>query len=181
MQGIRVFRSLTCSNRKLCKHAQIQGIWKFGNFKIQQSMHVNCHWSWMGYLTSILNGIFGPCVKIVCKIPLAAIPLWYICACVVQLHVPAVPVFLCVNGLYDVEYQVSVATRDACIYTIKGGGHSPKYKVALGSQPCGMQRVDKDLVVGCMDQTLCCYTVKVTSKFLTFQQKSEKTQLKSAL
>ena len=32
---------------------------------------------------------------------------------------PSVPVFLSVTGLYDVEYQISVACRDACIYTIK--------------------------------------------------------------
>ena len=70
--------------------------------------------------------------------------------------------FLSVMGLYDVEYQVSVAARDACIYTIKGGGRTPKYRFALGSQPCGMQRVDKELVVGCMDQTLSCFTVKVS-------------------
>ncbi len=71
------------------------------------------------------------------------------------------PVFLSVTGLYDVEYQVSVAARDACIYTIKGGGRTPKYKIPLGSQPCGMQRMDKEVVVGCMDQTLVCYNIKV--------------------
>ena len=32
---------------------------------------------------------------------------------------PAVPVFLSVTGLYDVEYHITVACRDACIYTIK--------------------------------------------------------------
>ena len=32
---------------------------------------------------------------------------------------PSVPVFLSVTGLYDVEYQISVACRDACVYTIK--------------------------------------------------------------
>ena len=72
------------------------------------------------------------------------------------------PVFLRVSGLYDVEYQVTVASRDACIYTIKGGGRTPKYKVSLGSQPCGMQRIDKEVVVGCMDQTLASYTIKVS-------------------
>lgn len=78
-----------------------------------------------------------------------------------QLHVPAVPVFFAVVGLYDVEYQVSVACRDSCIYTIKGGGRTPKYRISLGSQPCGIQRESDHVVVGCMDQTLSCYTVKV--------------------
>ena len=71
-------------------------------------------------------------------------------------------VFLSVTGLYDVEYQVSVACRDACIYTIKGGGRTPKYHFSLSSQPCGMQRVDKNsIVVACMDQSLSCYSLKV--------------------
>lgn len=71
--------------------------------------------------------------------------------------------FISAVGLYDVEYQVSVAARDSCIYTIKGGGRTPKYRFSLGSQPCGMQRIDKDLVIGCMDQTLSCFSVKVRS------------------
>ncbi len=78
------------------------------------------------------------------------------------MSVPAVPVFLSVTGLYDVEYQVSVSCRDACVYTIKGGGKTPKYRIPLGSQPCGMQRIDKNsVIVACMDQTLSCYTTKV--------------------
>ena len=56
---------------------------------------------------------------------------------------------------------MTVAARDACIYTIKTGGHTPKYRFSLGSQPCGLQRMDKDIVVGCMDHTLSCYTIKV--------------------
>ena len=78
-----------------------------------------------------------------------------------QLAVPSVPVFMSAVGLYDVEYHVSVEARDAYIYTIKGGGRTPKYCFSLGSQPCGMQRIDKDLVIGCMDQTLSCFSVKV--------------------
>jgi len=39
---------------------------------------------------------------------------------------PSVPVFLSVTGLYDVEYQISVACRDACVYTIK------RYLVPVG-------------------------------------------------
>ncbi len=32
---------------------------------------------------------------------------------------PAVPVFLSVSGLYDVEYRVVVACRNGGIYTLK--------------------------------------------------------------
>ncbi len=75
--------------------------------------------------------------------------------------VPAVPVFLRVSGLYEVDYQVSIACRDSCIYTIKDGGRVPKYRIALGSQACGMQKMEQSVVVACMNQTLASYTVKV--------------------
>ena len=74
---------------------------------------------------------------------------------------PAVPVFISATGLYDVEYHVSVACRDACVYTLKTGGRTPKYKIPLGSQPCGLHRMDKNVYVACMDNTLACYSTKV--------------------
>ena len=40
----------------------------------------------------------------------------------------------------------------------------------LNSQPVGLQRVGKNVIVGCMDQTLQCYSTKVsilTSELLT--------------
>ena len=82
-----------------------------------------------------------------------------------QLILPAVPVFISATGLYDVEYHVSVACRDACVYTLKTGGHTPKYKIPLGSQPCGLQRMDKNIFIGCMDNTLACYSTKVREKY----------------
>ncbi len=80
-----------------------------------------------------------------------------------QLSVPAVPVFLNVSGLYEVEYQLSVACRDAVVYIFKRGGRTPKYKIALGSQPCGLLQVDKHIVLGCMDSTLSSYSLKVAN------------------
>lgn len=74
---------------------------------------------------------------------------------------PSVPVFLSVTGLYEVEFVVSVACRDSCIYSLKRGGKKPKYKISLGSQPCGIVGVDNHIVAGCMDNTLGCYTIKV--------------------
>ena len=35
-------------------------------------------------------------------------------------------------------------------------------KISLGSQPCGMVRMNKEIVVGCMDNTLASYTAKVS-------------------
>ncbi len=78
-----------------------------------------------------------------------------------QLMLPAVPVFISATGLYDVEYHVSVACRDAFVYTLQTGGHTPKYKIPLGSQPCGLQRMDSNIYIGCMDNTLACYSTRV--------------------
>ena len=36
-----------------------------------------------------------------------------------------------------------------------------KHCVELNSQPVGLERVGKNIVVGCMDQTLQCFTIKV--------------------
>lgn len=36
-----------------------------------------------------------------------------------QMEVPSVPVFLSVNGLYDVEFRVIVSCRNGVIYTLK--------------------------------------------------------------
>ena len=38
---------------------------------------------------------------------------------------------------------------------------------ALGSQPCGLLKVDKNIIVGCMDGTLNCYSQKVIWKLLS--------------
>ena len=36
-----------------------------------------------------------------------------------QMSVPAVPVFICASGLCDVQYTITVACRDAFVYTYK--------------------------------------------------------------
>ena len=36
-----------------------------------------------------------------------------------QMQVPAVPVFIAATGVYEVDFQISVSCRDACIYTIR--------------------------------------------------------------
>ena len=100
----------------------------------------------------------GSCWRSVCLLGVAGSVMDM---CLLQMTVPAVPVFLRVSGLYEVEYQISVACRDACVYTIKEGGRVPKFRIPLGSQPCGMQKLDLSVVVACMNQTLTSYTVKV--------------------
>jgi Bardet-Biedl syndrome 1 protein len=77
-----------------------------------------------------------------------------------QFLLPSQPVFLSVTGLYDVDYNISAACRDNCIYTFKSGSTTPQYNIPLASQPCGLVRINKDIVVGCMDNTLTSYSHK---------------------
>lgn len=76
----------------------------------------------------------------------------------VKMSVPAVPVFMCASGLCDVQYTITVACRDAFIYTYKKGNTEPKYQFAPGAQACGLVRVGKNLVIGLANKSLVCYT-----------------------
>ena len=94
------------------------------------------------------------------------------------MSVPAVPVFICASGLCDVQYTITVACRDAFIYTYKKwvsvrhfnrqfihalrGNTEPKYQFAPGAQACGLVRVGKNLVIGLANKSLVCYTPRVS-------------------
>ncbi|XP_072031464.1 BBSome complex member BBS1-like isoform X2 [Amphiura filiformis] len=77
-----------------------------------------------------------------------------------RMEVPSVPVFLSVTGLYDVEFRIVISCRNGNIYTLKRGMKTARLCVELNAQPVGLQRVGKNIVVGCMDQTVQCYTTK---------------------
>ncbi|XP_060079163.1 Bardet-Biedl syndrome 1 protein homolog [Ylistrum balloti] len=77
------------------------------------------------------------------------------------IELPSVPVFLSVTGLYDVEYRIVVACRNGCIYTLKRGTTDvAKNCIELNSQPVGLERINKTIYVGTMDEMLHCYTSK---------------------
>lgn len=74
--------------------------------------------------------------------------------------VPSVPVFLCVSGLFDVDYRIMIACRDSKVYHLKKGNEPAKLTAELSSPIVGLERVGKHIVVGCMDQTLNCFSMK---------------------
>ncbi|KAF6023937.1 BBS1 [Bugula neritina] len=76
------------------------------------------------------------------------------------MRVPSVPVFMSVNGLFDVEFRIIVTCRNGTIYTLKRGMDSVSSGIELNSQPLAMSRVGKHMIVGCMDNTLRSYTTK---------------------
>lgn len=74
--------------------------------------------------------------------------------------VPSIPVFLNVSGLFDVEYRIIIACRNGCLYTLKRGYKTGRLCTELSSQPVGLQKINNNIVVGCMDDYLYCYTTK---------------------
>ena len=122
-----------------------------------------------------------------------------------QMSLPAVPVFLSVTGLFDVEFRIVVSCRNGGVYTLKryaansiqciphfvlcsfvnwlivhvyyqeyictfSGDRQAKLCFELNSQPVGMARLNKTIVVGCMDETLQCYTSKVCGYFYNLKR-----------
>ena len=77
-----------------------------------------------------------------------------------KMALPSVPAFMSVSGLYDVEFRIVVACRDAKVYNLKRGSRISKLIVELQSQVVGLERIGKTIIVGCMDHTLTCYNTK---------------------
>ncbi|XP_069501037.1 BBSome complex member BBS1 [Ambystoma mexicanum] len=77
-----------------------------------------------------------------------------------KVSLPSVPGFLDVTGQYDVEYRVTIACRNGNIYVMRRDSKRPKYSIELNSQPVGLVRVHKNIVVGCSQETLHGYTQK---------------------
>ena len=73
---------------------------------------------------------------------------------------PSVPVFLNATGLYDVEFRIIAGCRDGCLYTFKRGFKAPKAAIPMSSQIVGVEKSGKNIVVGCMDKGLYCFTTK---------------------
>ncbi|CAJ1352811.1 unnamed protein product [Effrenium voratum] len=76
-----------------------------------------------------------------------------------KVRLEAVPTFISVLGLFDVEYRITVACRDGNIYTVKNGQVLSNV-IELETQPVGLVRFDKNVYVGCMDNVIHCFHFK---------------------
>eukprot|EP01006_Ploeotia_vitrea_P050077 TRINITY_DN67408_c1_g1_i1.p1 TRINITY_DN67408_c1_g1~~TRINITY_DN67408_c1_g1_i1.p1 ORF type:complete len:609 (-),score=85.28 TRINITY_DN67408_c1_g1_i1:410-2236(-) len=76
-----------------------------------------------------------------------------------KVQLVSVPVFIVCTGLYDVDYRIVVACRNGNIYNIKNGDLQANV-IELESQPCGLARVDKSIVVGTMSNVLHSFHIK---------------------
>merc|ERR1719296_262412 len=76
-----------------------------------------------------------------------------------KVELEAVPTFISILGLYDVEYRITVACRDGNIYTIKNGQVLSSV-IELETQPVGLVRYDKNIYVGCIDNVVHSFHFK---------------------
>jgi len=74
-------------------------------------------------------------------------------------ELPAAPSHMAITGTKDVEFRIVVATRDGSIHTIKETGPSG-HIIELESMPCGLVRLDKAIVVGCMSNIIHAYSLR---------------------
>lgn len=73
---------------------------------------------------------------------------------------PSVPFLINASGMYDIEFRIILACRNGGVYAMKRGSTTGKLCFELNSQPVGLQRIGKSIVVACMDNSLLCYTTK---------------------
>lgn len=73
---------------------------------------------------------------------------------------PSVPVFLTTAGLFDVEYRITVSCRNGRIYSMKRGTKEAKLCFEVSSQPVGLEKIGKHVLVACADSTLQCFSTK---------------------
>ncbi|CAF3501254.1 unnamed protein product [Rotaria socialis] len=76
------------------------------------------------------------------------------------MNCPATPSFLDVSGIYDVEFRILAACRNGYIYLFRRGSAQPRNSIYLNSIAVGLERFGKNIIVGCMDSSLHCYTTK---------------------
>mmetsp|Transcript_16762 Transcript_16762/g.42090 ORF Transcript_16762/g.42090 Transcript_16762/m.42090 type:complete len:590 (-) Transcript_16762:163-1932(-) len=72
---------------------------------------------------------------------------------------PSAPVYLGVSGLFDVEYRVVAACRDGNVYTVKNGDVTGTV-IELESLACGLLRIHKSIIIGCMTNVIHSYHIK---------------------
>lgn len=91
-----------------------------------------------------------------------------------QCELPSTPVMMAVTGSFDVNYRIVIACRDAKIYTIKGANTNcgsnagTSMVIELESQPCGLVRAGKGILVGCMGNQLHSYHIKGKKNFTVY-------------
>jgi len=76
-----------------------------------------------------------------------------------KFQVFSAPVCMSCQGVFDDEYRIMLACRDGFVYRVKGKNTVP-IGIELPAHAIGLVRVDKNIYVGCMNDTLSCFSPK---------------------
>ena len=74
-------------------------------------------------------------------------------------QLPSAPVHMAITGSKDIEYRIVCACRDGNVHTIKESGPSG-IVIELESMPCGLVRLDKSILVGCMSNVIHAFSLR---------------------
>jgi len=74
-------------------------------------------------------------------------------------QLPSAPVHMAITGSKDIEYRIVCACRDGNVHTIKDSGPSG-IVIELESMPCGLVRLDKSILVGCMSNVIHAFSLR---------------------
>ncbi|MBN3289897.1 BBS1 protein, partial [Polypterus senegalus] len=85
-----------------------------------------------------------------------------------KISLPSTPAFMDVTGQFDVEFRITVACRNGNIYILRRDSKKPKYCIELSSHAVGLVRVNKNIVVGCTQETLHGCTQKGKKLWTTY-------------
>ena len=83
-----------------------------------------------------------------------------------DLHKHTITCWQCLEMLLPLSFSLSLSLSLSLssFSLFECSGRVKFNQFALGSQPCGLLKLEKNIVVGCMDNTLNCYSQKVTRK-----------------
>eukprot|EP00026_Physarum_polycephalum_P004109 Phypoly_transcript_04126.p1 GENE.Phypoly_transcript_04126~~Phypoly_transcript_04126.p1 ORF type:complete len:331 (+),score=40.13 Phypoly_transcript_04126:151-1143(+) len=81
-----------------------------------------------------------------------------------KIFLKSAPAFIVSHGIYDVEYRLTIACRNGILYNVKNGDLSSS-TIELEVQPVGLVRIDKHIVVGCMDNSVHAYQLREKKDF----------------
>jgi len=74
-------------------------------------------------------------------------------------ELPSAPTHMAITGTRDVEFRIVVACRDGSVHTIKENGPSGLV-IELESIACGLVRLEKSIIVGCMTNTVHAFSLR---------------------
>eukprot|EP01029_Cantina_marsupialis_P027873 TRINITY_DN774111_c0_g1_i1.p1 TRINITY_DN774111_c0_g1~~TRINITY_DN774111_c0_g1_i1.p1 ORF type:complete len:582 (+),score=125.00 TRINITY_DN774111_c0_g1_i1:159-1904(+) len=82
-----------------------------------------------------------------------------------KVELPGVPVMLDVNGLYSMDYRLTVACRNGRVYSIRRNELVRSSVIEMETQIVGLCRVDRNIIIATTDQKIHSFHTKGKKNF----------------